>query len=375
MSEPSPRPRPWRSWFLAAAPEGGRLPGLDALRGLLVLAVAMYHLTVWFGLHPSGSPANMAFAKAGNYGVSAFFILSGFLLVRTTPWSRVAQEGLKTYYLRRWFRLGPVFYLAVLANVALGLGMGPEPSLRFILENATLTFGLFHPNHALVTGGWFVGLVVLLHAAHPAVARLRANLRPGQDLVFLGALSLVLAAWSLRPTLYGVMGAADGSRFHAYVQPGNQLFLFVLGGLLARLHERCSWRLAPLPFLLLGALLLGLLLRPVPVFHDHLEALTGVGRYRYLALVAGLVMLFALRGGWPRWIDGPLARLGLWSYGLYLAHPFLYRAVQPWWGGWLGLWVSLGLSLAVAALLERWVERPLAALARGTRLKDQPSQA
>ncbi|OQA35268.1 MAG: hypothetical protein BWY56_01711 [Acidobacteria bacterium ADurb.Bin340] len=37
MSEPSPRPSPWRSWFLAAAPEGGRLPGLDALRGLLVL--------------------------------------------------------------------------------------------------------------------------------------------------------------------------------------------------------------------------------------------------------------------------------------------------------------------------------------------------
>lgn len=367
--------RTLHSWFLETTPEGDRLPGLDALRGLLVLAVALYHLTVWFGLHPSGTPANMAFAKAGNYGVSAFFVLSGFLLVRTTPWGRVAQEGLRTYYLRRWLRLAPVFYLAVLANVLLGLGMGPEPSLRFLLENATLTFGLFHPNHALVTGGWFVGLVVLLYAAYPALARLLAALRPGWDLAVLAVLTLALAAWSLPATLHGVLGAPEGARFHAYVQPGNQVFLFALGGLLARVHERCPWRLAPLPFLLLAALLVGLLLRSVPVFHDHLEALTGWLRYRQLALVAALVMLFALRGAWPRGIDGPLAHLGLWSYGLYLAHPFLYRGVVPHVGGWLGVGLTLGLSLAMAALLERGVERPLAALGRGSRLKGGASRA
>lgn len=367
-------PRTWRSWLLAP-PEGGRLPGLDALRGLLVLAVALYHLTVWSGLHPSGTPANMAFAKAGNYGVSAFFVLSGFLLVRTTPWARVAQEGLRTYYLRRWLRLGPVFHLGVLVNVLLGLGMGPEPSLRFLLENASLTFGLFHPNHALVTGGWFVGLVALLYAAYPALARLLAALRPGWDLAVLAAATLALAAWSLPATLHGVMGAPEGARFHAYVLPGNQVFLFALGGLLARVHERCAWRLAPLPFLLLAALLVGLLLRPVPVFHDHLEALTGWLRYRQLALVAALVLLFALRGGWPRCIDAPLAHLGLWSYGLYLAHPFFHRLVAPHAGGWPGVGLALGLSLVAAALLERWVERPLAVLGRGSRLKGGASRA
>lgn len=364
-----------RSWFLEPPPEGDRLPGLDALRGLLVLAVVLYHFTVWFGLCASGTPANMAYAKAGNYGVSAFFILSGFLLVRTSPWTRVAQEGLRAYYLRRWLRLAPVFYLAVLANVLLGLGMGPEPRLRFLLENATLTFGLFHPNHALVTGGWFVGLVVLLYAAYPALARLLAALRPGWDLPVLALLVLLLAAWSLPATLQGVLGAPEGARFHAYVQPGNQVFLFALGGLLAALHQRAGWRLAPLPFLVLVALGVALLLRPVPVFHDHLEALTGWLRYRQLALVAALVMLFSLRGVWPRWIDAPLALLGLWSYGLYLAHPFLYRWVAPHLGGWPGLGLALGLSLASAAFLERGVERPLAALGRGSRLKGGASRA
>lgn len=365
----------WRSWLLVAAPEDGRLPGLDALRGLLVLAVALYHLTVWFGLHASGTPANMAFAKAGNYGVSAFFVLSGFLLVRTTPWGRVAQEGLRAYYLRRWLRLAPVFYLAVLVNVLLGLGMGPEPRLRFLLENATLTFGLFHPNHALVAGGWFVGLVVLLYAAYPALARLLAWAPPAWDLVLLALLTLALGAWSLPATLHGVLGAPQGARFHAYVQPGNQVFLFALGGLLAALHRRCARRLGFPAFLVGAAVLVGLLLRPAPVFHDHLEALTGWLRYRHLALVAALVLLFALRGAWPRWIDAPLARLGLWSYGLYLAHPFFHRLVAPHLGGWPGVGLTLGLSLAAAALLERWVERPLAALGRGSRLKDGASRA
>lgn len=365
----------WRSWFLGSDADEGRLPGLDALRGLLVLAVAMYHLTVWTGLHASGTPANMVFAKAGNYGVSAFFILSGFLLVRTTPWSRVAREGLKAYYLRRWLRLAPVFYLAVLVNVVLGLGMGPEPSLRFLLENTTLTFGLFHPNHALVTGGWFVGLVALLYAAYPALARLLAALRPGWELPVLALMTLALATWSLPATLHGVMGAPEGARFHAYVLPGNQVFLFALGGMLAALHRRFAWRLGIPAFLLGAALLVGLLLRPVPVFHDHLEALTGWLRYRHLALVAALVLLFALRGSWPRWIDAPLARLGLWSYGLYLAHPFFHRVVAPHLGGWPGVGVTLGLSLAAAALLERWVERPLADLGRGSRLKDGASRA
>lgn len=351
---------PWRSWLLAEDSHGARLPGLDALRGLLVLAVAMYHLSVWFELHPSGSFANMAFAKLGNYGVSSFFILSGFLLFRLTDWERLRAEGIGRFYLKRWLRLAPVFYLAVLLNVVLGLGMGPQVTPRFIAENLSLGFGAIHPNHALVTGGWYVGIVALLYMAYPLLAW--ATEKGG--FAFLLLLAALVWAWSLPYTLHWVMGAPMDQRFHLYVQPGNQLFLLVLGGLLAWLHRRIPWRLATPLFLVLLALLVGLLLRPEPRFFDHLAVLTGWLRYRYVALVAALVLLFALRGTWPKVLDAPLTRLGLWSYGAYLFHPFLYRLVEPRLKGYPGFWMALALSFLVAAILERWVERPLAGLGR-----------
>ena len=216
----------------------GRLGFLDPLRGILALCVAVYHLSVWYDLTQSGSGQNMALAKLGNYGVSAFFVLSGFLLFRTATWERIQKEGVWRFWFRRFLRLAPVFYLACALNVAFRLGMGPDPTPRFLLENLTLTFGAFHPNHALVTGGWYVGLVSLLYYAYPALAWLREKAGPRGGLVFLATLAVGLWLWSLPSTLYGVMDQPRWNQFHTYVQAPNQIFLLAWGGLLAGLHTR-----------------------------------------------------------------------------------------------------------------------------------------
>lgn len=335
-----------------------RFTTLDALRGVLAVAVAAYHLSVWFGLTPAGSLGNMAFAKAGNYGVSAFFVLTGFLLARTAPWSAIAGQGAGRWALKRLLRLAPLYWLAVTLGLLFAMGMGPEPRLRFILENYSLAFGLFHPNHALVTGGWYVGVAVLAYAAWPAAAWLMHRLG---DWVLV-ALAAGLALLSLPPTLHGVMGQAGHDRFHAYVMPANQLFLAGLGALLGTLHRRTSWRLGHLGFLAGAAVVLWALFRPHPWFGDHLAALTGPLRYRYSACVAMLVGLCAFHRGWEgRWTK-PLVLLGTWSYGLYLAHPFLHRLVAPQAGGWTAFWLAMAGSVAVAALAERWIERPVGRL-------------
>lgn len=342
-----------------------RLGWLDPLRGILALCVAVYHLSVWFDLSRTGSGLNMATAKLGNYGVSAFFVLSGFLLFRTSTWARIRKEGLGRFWLRRFLRLAPVFYLACALNVVFRLGMGPEVSGRFILENLTLTFGAIHPNHALVTGGWYVGLVALLYFAYPALAWLREK----GGLPFLGVLALGLWLWSLPSTLHGVMSQELWNRFHTYVLAPNQLFLLAWGGLLAGLHGATDRRLEPKVALLLALPLLWLLLRPVPQFFDHLTALTGWLRYRYLLLVLLLVALAAFtRNGPPgrggRW----LARLGDWSFGLYLLHPFTMKLVAPHVGGRLGFSLALGLAVLAAALVHRWIEAPAGRLGRGAQL-------
>lgn len=341
-------------------PPAFRLDGLDALRGLLALAVAAYHLSVWCGVYPSGSQPNMALAKLGNFGVSAFFLLSGFLLFRLSPWEKVAKDGVRRFWLKRFLRLAPLYYLAVGLNLAFRLGMGPEPSWRFVLENLTLTFGAIHPNHALVTGGWYVGLVALAYAVYPAVAWAQARLGP---LVPFAVCSALLA-WSLPATLHGVAAAPQWDRFHAYVQPGNQLFLLAGGGLLGTLHPRLAWR--PRPWAAGGAALaaLALLLWNEPRFYDHFAVLTGWLRYRCLGLVTVLLAAFALWTPAPGPLGRALGRLGAWSYGIYLLHPFVHRLVVQRFEGMAAFLLALGLSILAGAAAERWIERPLAKLAR-----------
>ena len=342
--------------------KAGRLGFLDPLRGILALCVAVYHLSVWFDLTQSGSGQNMALAKLGNYGVSAFFVLSGFLLFRTASWARIQKEGVGRFWLRRFLRLAPVFYLACALNVAFHLGMGPDPTPRFLLENLTLTFGAVHPNHALVTGGWYVGLVSLLYFAFPALAWLREK----GGLGFLCVLALGLWLWSLPSTLHGVMAEPRWNQFHTYVLAPNQLFLLAWGGLLAGLHATTEKRLETKVALLLALPLLWFLLRPTPQFFDHLMALTGWLRYRYLLVVTLLVALAAFtRNGEPGRFGKVLSRLGDWSFGLYLLHPFTMKLVAPHVSGRLGFSLSLGLAIVAAAVVHRWIEEPAGRLGRG----------
>jgi peptidoglycan/LPS O-acetylase OafA/YrhL len=112
--------------------------------------------------------------------------------------------------------------------------------------------------------------------------------------------------------------------------------------------------------------LVGLLVWPAPRFFDHMVALTGWIRYGYLLAVTALVALAAFtRDGEPGWFGKGLSRLGAWSYGLYLLHPFTMKLVAPHVSGQLGFSLALGLAILAAAAVHRWIEEPMGRLGRG----------
>jgi peptidoglycan/LPS O-acetylase OafA/YrhL len=93
---------------------GVRMPyrsDLDGLRGLAVLLVMATH---------AGFPwAN----NGGDVGVTAFFVLSGFLITRlmTIERSGTGSVDLGAFYRRRFWRLGPPLVMLLVATVAIGV--------------------------------------------------------------------------------------------------------------------------------------------------------------------------------------------------------------------------------------------------------------
>ena len=179
------------------------MDSLDIFRGLMAFSVAVYHFANWYPVFPPGQFAAYTIKKVGAYGVEGFVIISGFCFFYLYGAETCTALGLRNFHLKRFFRIAPLYYLAVAANVVLGLNAGPRHTLRMILENYTFTFGLIHPNHSLVTGGWSIGMEYVFYFAFPLLALAAARWKP-----FLAVATVVMLAVSLPHTLVWVPGAA-----------------------------------------------------------------------------------------------------------------------------------------------------------------------
>jgi peptidoglycan/LPS O-acetylase OafA/YrhL len=331
----------------------------------MALAVAFYHFTIWYPVFLPGRFMAYTAAKAGHYGVEGFFIISGFCFFHIYRSGSFDGRGLRDFHIKRFLRIAPLYYLAVALNVALGLTVGPPASGRMLLENATLTFGLFHPNHSLVLGGWSIGIEYVFYLVFPLLAWAAARYRP-----FLLLASLVMVLLSVPYTLWLVpMATMTGDmKFHTYVQLANHGFLFFLGGLVAQARARIPWRLGRASFLILGAGLALVFSRYIRNFYDHFVVMEGPPRYAFAALCLGMVALFAFR-------DFPESRLkqagiflGEVSYSVYLIHPLaqvaLLRLAPDGLAPVASFTLGLLLTLLLATCTHRWIERPAMNLGR-----------
>jgi len=85
----------------------GRLPGLDGVRALAVLAVIAFHL-------------GMRMIPGGFLGVDIFSVLSGYLItdLLVAQWARYGQLDLRGFWIRRARRLLPALAVVLVAVTA-----------------------------------------------------------------------------------------------------------------------------------------------------------------------------------------------------------------------------------------------------------------
>ncbi len=99
----------------------GRLPSLDGLRAFSICMVVLGHCSATVKVVSSSAATLFGFVGAGRLGVSIFFVISGFLITTLLVREQLTTDSisLKSFYIRRAFRIFPGFYAYWL--VALGL--------------------------------------------------------------------------------------------------------------------------------------------------------------------------------------------------------------------------------------------------------------
>jgi peptidoglycan/LPS O-acetylase OafA/YrhL len=94
-----------------------RLPQLDGIRGLAILGVLLCHYS--FALPTSTSHTFLSLVEHalsfGWMGVDLFFVLSGFLIggILIAHRDRPAEHYFKPFYIRRFFRIVPLYAVAI----------------------------------------------------------------------------------------------------------------------------------------------------------------------------------------------------------------------------------------------------------------------
>ena len=91
-----------------------RIPSLDGLRGVSIWAVLSAHIATHFRIGVLQHPfVRMLSSASGYFGVTVFFVISGFLItiLLLDERERTGAVSLKSFYRRRAVRILPAFLL------------------------------------------------------------------------------------------------------------------------------------------------------------------------------------------------------------------------------------------------------------------------
>ena len=349
-------------------PRSARLPGLDGLRALAVVAVVLYHLGS--GILPGGF-----------IGVDVFFVLSGYLITGLLVGEKDSHGRihLARFWMRRARRLLPALGLVVVVSASAALAIGGNPLVhlrRQVLGATTFSSNWLSTAAAqnyfdettpeLFRNLWSLAVEEQFYLAWPLVILLVLAVlsRPARVLI---VLAIAVGSASAMTLL-----ATAGNPTRVYYGSDTHSFGLAIGAALAILHRdwpASSGALARRVLPAISALsVLGIL--TIALFLPEDAPLTYRGGLALVAVLTALVIAGAVISrvspvsaalDWT-----PLRWIGERSYGLYLWHwPVwvLVTAALPSLsgigGGWMLGAIALAITVVASAASYRFVEQPI----------------
>ncbi|MES2104280.1 MAG: acyltransferase [Pseudomonadota bacterium] len=351
-----------------------RLNGLDTLRAIAILLVVAYHYQVFV----SSSATFGVLSKIGWTGVDLFFVLSGYLIGNQilSAIKSGQQFSLRSFYIRRFLRTLPNYYVVLALYFLFPLAMGGNP-LTPLWKFLTFTQNLGLQPGSAFSQAWSLCIEEQFYLLLPAVALLVARFDKSFKWAWAVLLAGMLAGMASRAYFWSLF-ANDGNAYYTNVYYStlsrfDELLPGVAIAMLKNFHGAGWQRLTAKGHMTMAAGLLTVLASFwLFLNYNYLEGqgytfFTTTFGYTLLPTGFALLCISALSpGSLLHKIRVPgAASLALWSYALYLVHkPLMYMIRQPMLDQGIGvnsipgISIMLVLSLLGGWLLHTFVETP-----------------
>ncbi|HHQ4314531.1 TPA: acyltransferase family protein [Serratia fonticola] len=352
---------------------------LEGLRGLASLWVVLGHICILVNFH-------FPILSDPAIGVDLFILLSGFLMAKNyierkdrEPWTAV--DTFRKFWLRRFFRIAPLYYLLLIVAIVLGSYYGEyrdvisdfypatqtnssrysDSSFSNIFTHAAFLFG-FLPNYSFntVLPDWSIGLEMQFYFIFPFL--MLGVMRFGFTMVCYIAICICIVAKFIFPDY-----------FHAFPMPSLiliKLNLFIAGMFVAKsiIEKRFLYTILAVISALASFYLLG-----------------NIDKVRFLAEIGMIIMLavvlwpFGNNGFWSKILQVPRYVLtnkisvfmGDVSYSVYLLHLLIVLPIIAFLLSnselailpsvmrfFVVVIITLPITYGVSFLLYRFIEKP-----------------
>lgn len=343
------------------------IEAIDSLRGIAALMVFAYHFSVVTNPLPAVPEWLLPLTLTASSGVTLFFIISSFTLCLSMGVRRSGENLATTsYYIRRYFRVAPLFYFWILIILAIDwIGYNKTHSAGDIAKSASFMLNFYPGDVAgFVPNSWTLGVEFIFYLIFPLVIKVARNLLLISAILIA---SIIISCLWHAILLNGMPDLKLAEEFY-WMSFIHNLPSFIIGVFIYNIYQRGYF--AVLEKHRVGHLLVILW---ALVYFSSAYGLVSIGSIDKVfagAILHGLLVLGLLINMNRLMVNKATGFMGIMSYSLYLLHVPVIKLISPYLesiysildsptsGYFFAGFTTLMFCTAFSSLTYKYIEKP-----------------
>lgn len=309
-----------------------RVFGLDLMRAVGIILVVFSHI-FWVVPNAQGFIPDVM-GIAGVLGVEIFFVLSGFLIGRIIYRLYVSDDfnfkSVSYFWVRRWFRTLPNYYLALLINIGVAIYLG------FNFPDNLWKYFIFFQNFAtemptFFVESWSLTIEEFAYIIGPLLlyATLFFNTKISKAKQFLFVTLFIIAIFTFTKWIYTINDEVKTMRYWnsnlkaVLIYRVDAIYYGVLAAFLSIVKPNL-WKKSKHIAFVLSIIIFFVLNLIVPIKYVFIETHPVFWNFWYLPLNSIAILLtLPLLSQWqsaPKLLSKPITFISVVSYAMYVLH-------------------------------------------------------